>query len=219
MRATIPYVEQKFREYNQLIFGNRLPEVPILLSRATTFVGKCEHRQRRTLLGCSKPYDFCLRFSILFDLTPNDLDDVIIHEMIHLHIAYHRLRDTAPHGALFRQMMDNINRTFGRHITISDRLTSEQAAAINSQRRTTHVIAAIRLTDGRPGVKVLPRIQERIAHYRQCMLARPEINTIHLYLSDDPFFNRYPNSSTLTVYGIKEEELTEHLEKALPLKI
>ena len=72
MRASIPYIEQKFKEYNQLIFGNHLPDIPIRLSRATTFVGKYQHRTRRTPLGRIESYDFHLRFSVLSTSRPKN---------------------------------------------------------------------------------------------------------------------------------------------------
>ena len=38
MKATIPYVEKKFEEFNQLMFDGRLPKLPIELSDAKTFL-------------------------------------------------------------------------------------------------------------------------------------------------------------------------------------
>ena len=178
MRASIPYIEQKFKEYNQLIFGNHLPDIPIRLSRATTFVGKYQHRTRRTPLGRIEPYDFYLRFSVLFDLTPEELDDVIIHEMIHYHIAYHRLHDTAPHGLIFCKMMNDINQTFGRNISISHKLSPEKVSAVKQLRQTVHVIAALRLATGGAGVKVLPRSRPRIEAYCKRMITHPEVEAI-----------------------------------------
>ena len=219
MRANIPYIEQRFREFNAQIFDGQLPEVPILLSRATTFVGKCEHYTRRMFSELLDTSGFRLRFSLYFDLTPDELDDVIIHEMIHLHIAFHRLHDTSSHGPLFRRMMDNINRTHGRHITISNRLTPRQSAAVHSQRITLHVIAVVRFTDGRPGIKVLPRIRQRIRRYCRLMLAQPTIASIDLFISTDPFFNRYPNSAALAVYRISEEDLQAHQAELQPFRL
>ncbi len=219
MRASIPYIEQKFKEYNQLIFGNHLPDIPIRLSRATTFVGKYQHRTRRTPLGRIEPYDFHLRFSVLFDLTPEELDDVIIHEMIHYHIAYHQLHDTAPHGLIFCKMMNDINQTFGRNISISHKLSPEKVSAVKQLRQTVHVIAALRLATGGAGVKVLPRSRPRIEAYCKRMLTHPEVEAIRLYISDDPFFNKYPTSSTLSAYEIEKKELEAHLQKASPLKL
>lgn len=40
MIATIPYVENKFEEYNQQMFAGQLPKLPIELSDAKTFLGK-----------------------------------------------------------------------------------------------------------------------------------------------------------------------------------
>ena len=41
MKATIPYIEQKFEEYNQQMFAGQLPKLPVELSDAKTFLGKC----------------------------------------------------------------------------------------------------------------------------------------------------------------------------------
>lgn len=39
MKATIPYVEKRFEEFNQLMFDGQLPKLPIELSNAKTFLG------------------------------------------------------------------------------------------------------------------------------------------------------------------------------------
>ena len=41
MKATIPYIEQKFEEFNQQMFAGQLPKLPIELSDAKTFLGVC----------------------------------------------------------------------------------------------------------------------------------------------------------------------------------
>ena len=51
MKATIPYVETKFEKFNQLMFDGKLPQLPIELSDAKTFLGMCVYKKRRTLLG------------------------------------------------------------------------------------------------------------------------------------------------------------------------
>ena len=42
MKATIPYVEKKFEEFNPLIFDGKLPMLPIELSDAKTFLEGAE---------------------------------------------------------------------------------------------------------------------------------------------------------------------------------
>ena len=54
------------------------------------------------------------------------IEDTILHEMIHYHIAVNQLRDTSAHGRLFRREMKRINAEGNRHITISYRLSKDQ---------------------------------------------------------------------------------------------
>jgi hypothetical protein len=91
MKATIPYVEKKFEEFNQLMFDGKLPKLPIELSDAKTFLGLCVYKKRRTILGRTECYDFKLRISTRIDLVEAEVEDIIIHEMIHYYIGYNNL--------------------------------------------------------------------------------------------------------------------------------
>lgn len=212
MRATIPFIQQKFNEYNAMIFKGSLPPVPIALSRARTSLGQCAYTKRRTILGEIEKYNFKLRISTAFDLPQEMLEDVIIHEMIHYYIDYNKIKDTSAHGRVFRQMMNDINSTFNRHITVSTRLNSEQKATGADTRKRYHVIAAVKLKDGRTGVKVLPRIWQRIYAYRDALLKSGRVESVTFYMSCNPFFNRYPNSSTFAVHYIDENILEKELK-------
>lgn len=99
MTATIPFIQKVFDRFNALCFEGVLPAVPIVLTRAGTFLGKMEYKSRRDFFGIvSSHYDFRLKISTGFDLTQEELEDVIIHEMIHYYIAYRNLRDSSAHG-------------------------------------------------------------------------------------------------------------------------
>lgn len=121
MKATIPYIQEKFNEFNQQMFDGCLPMLPIKLSKARTFLGILAYRRRRTLSGEIEKYDFRLRISTYHDLPEQELEDTIIHEMIHYYIGIKQLKDTSAHGKIFRKMMKDINERYGRHITISYR--------------------------------------------------------------------------------------------------
>lgn len=79
MTFTIPYIKQKYSEYNELIFGGELPELPIGIFRARSYLGKCIYRRRRTFFGKVELCDLHLRFSTFYDLPEDELDDIIIH--------------------------------------------------------------------------------------------------------------------------------------------
>ena len=214
MTATIPYIEKKFEEFNRQMFGAGLPRIPIVLSNAKTFLGQCTYKRRRTLLGRVELYDFKLRINARIDLSEQELEDTIIHEMIHYYIAYHRLKDTSAHGPLFRRIMEDINTRYGRHLTVSHRSTPEQREQLQDKRRRRHVVAVVAFHDGRTGVKVLPRVRRSILYYYNNVLANREVKAIQLYMSDNIFWNRYPNSSALKVHFLEAEVVKKELDGA-----
>ena len=92
MIATVAYIEKNFEEFNKLLFGGELPKIPILLGRATRVIGSFTYRVHKTFWGKKVYSDLKLRFSTKFDLPENELQDVIIHEMIHYYIHFKNLR-------------------------------------------------------------------------------------------------------------------------------
>ena len=88
--------------------------------------------------GRTTYYDYCISVSSYYQLTLEEIDDVLIHEMIHYSIAYTGLKDTSSHGIVFRGMMDKINRTFGRHITISVRTRNLQPRTHNNPKTISY---------------------------------------------------------------------------------
>lgn len=218
MRATIPYIEKKFEEFNLLCFAGKLPKLPILLSDAKSFLGKVEYKKRDLPNGKKENYDFCLRINTRIDLPEETVEDTILHEMIHYFIAVNQLEDTSSHGALFISLMNQINEKYGRHITISHKGTEEQNEQAVDKRPKWHVIAVVNLNDGNIGIKVLPRIVERITGFYNQMLENSKVKNVELYMSNNPFFNRYPNSAALKVYFLDKEEIETQLNGAEKMK-
>jgi len=214
MRATIPYIESKFKEFNQQMFAGELPLIPIVLSDAKTFLGQCVSRKRKKADGSIEKYDFQLRINTRIDLPEQVVEDTIIHEMIHYFIGYHQLQDTSTHGQLFQHMMNSINQKYGRHLTIAHHGTAEQHEEAIDKKQHYHVVAVVRFHDGRIGIKVLPRVIEKIVYYYNAMTEHPEIAGVQLFMSNDNFFNRYPNSASLKVYYLDSDEIEKHLQDA-----
>lgn len=221
MRATLPFIRQKFDEFNALCFDGQLPPIPIVLSHARTYLGVCAYKTRRDLLMRKRHYDFRLRISTRFDLPEEDIEDTILHEMIHYHIAYHHMKDTSTHGRIFRQMADDINTRFGRHITISHHLTEEQreqvateVAAARARRNTRYCVAVMLFKDGRLALKSIPCTRERMVEFRNKIMRAIEVDSVRFYVTTDPFFSRYPRSMALKAYFIDEATLDTHLRDA-----
>ena len=121
MIATQAFLDSRFETFNTLCFGGALPPVPLKLGRAVRTLGACTYRKKRHLFGRMEYYGFTLRISTRYDLPEAELEDILLHEMIHYEILVNQRRDTSAHGRLFRARMKEINEGFGRHIRISSR--------------------------------------------------------------------------------------------------
>jgi hypothetical protein len=217
MILSILFIQEKFKTFNALIFDNQLPEIPVYLTSARTFLGKCTFRSKRNLLGKTTFFDFALRFSKLFDMPERDWEDVIIHEMIHYYIGVKNLKDTSAHGTLFRRMMVEINRTHHRNITISHRKGTPSTVMVVEKKPRFRVIAYMEMSDGKTGFKVLPRTRQGVfSFYRKVQLS-PMIKRVSFFWSDHPFFAQYPCSAAARVFFAEEAALKKYLENAEPI--
>ncbi|MBP5691037.1 MAG: SprT-like domain-containing protein [Bacteroidaceae bacterium] len=211
MIPTIEYVQQKFREFNVTMFDGRLPEPPISITNAKTYLGVCAFRKHRKWHGRLEYSDFRIRISRRFDLPQDEIDDTIIHEMIHYYIGLFSPADMPGHSALFRRMMADINERFGRNIRVSHRLSAEQQEQAIDHRPKKHIVAKVVLKDGRTGIKVIPCMERHIRRYHRGMMASGKVSSIEFFQTTDPFFNRFPSSSAFSVYFPDPDVLAQHL--------
>jgi len=219
MIATLPFLQKRFDTFNRDFFGASLPPVPLKLSRAFRSLGSCTYKKRRKLFGGVEYYDFCIRVSTKFDLPENELEDILLHEMIHYEILVNQRRDSSAHGRLFRGRMKELNEKSGRNISVSHHLTQQQRDQMAAaQPAVLRVVALVRFRDGRSGVKVLPDNARRIRAYRRGMLLSGQIASVDIYQSDDPYFGRFPKSSALNVFFPKEAGFQQHFEDARPFQ-
>ena len=217
MKATIPYIEQKFEEFNQQMFAGQLPKLPIELSDAKTFLGVCAFKTRKGKDGKEICYDFKLRINTRIDLPETEIEDTIIHEMIHYFIGYNQLEDASAHGPMFLRMMNSINAKYGRHLSVSYKVTKEQREQAIDAKQHWRVVAVVKFKDGRYGIKVLPRIQQRIVNYYTKVGSSKDVERVELYMSNNVYFNRFPNSSVLNAHYVDIEEINKNMKGAEPL--
>ncbi|MCR4965269.1 MAG: SprT-like domain-containing protein [Bacteroidales bacterium] len=215
MKPTVEYITERFHHFNKLCFGGELAIIPIKLSNAKTFLGKLGFKRRKRLFGKWEYYDFRMFINTRIETSELELEDTILHEMIHYYLYSHQIDDGRPHGMHFRQMMDHINKTYGRHITISHRSSAESLKQIEGTRPSPHIFAIITLKDGKRFIKVVPRIKERVLSFHKMIKRTGKLQSIEWYYSKDPYFNRFPSSVSLRVQFFDEEEMKEHLTTAV----
>lgn len=213
MDISTAYIKGRFDEFNRLCFEGRLPQPIFRLSHVKTYLGQMRRRLQYAPSG-RRQVQYVLTINTRYHLAPREVEDVILHEMIHYYIMVSGIRDTSAHGTHFRHIMDRINHQYGRAISVSSRaahLTDD-----SPQRRRWQVLCLIRLSSGSLGV-ICPA-RTRIGDIWRQLQHAPGISSCRWYWSDDPFFGRYPRSRSLRMYRITEAEASAHLASARPMQ-
>lgn len=214
MTPTVAYLEERFDTFNEMCFEGALPRIPIRLSSARSFIGRLQYRPvrdwRRRIV---RREDFILRISTRYDLPEAEVEDTLIHEMIHYWIAWQNLTDSSTHGKLFRAKMQEINSRFGRHLTISHKSSPEELD--RDKRVSDHYLCVSRLADGRTAVTVVASTCVR--SIRRAFRWSATIRNAQWYISRDPWFNRFPRCRTPKLFPVDPAELEAHMQEAKPL--
>ncbi len=80
------------------------------------------------------------------------------------------------------------------------------------------VPAVLKLTEGKIGVKVLPRVLPAILKYYNEILKLQEIQSVELYMSKDSYFDKYPNFGIITYHYDDGHVVMKHLQDAEHMK-
>lgn len=214
MEVTKEYVERKVEEYNRLIFDGKLPPIRIRITNVKSYLGLCSFSIRRKADGTREKHNFRLSFNKRFDLSEDDIADIIVHEMIHYYIDYNNIKDTSTHGTVFRRMMNDINTRFNRNIYIKHDHSQKEWKEIAPARERERIIAILTFSNGKTAIKVLPNKKDTITRYYTLVLKNAEIATVDIYTSTNSFFNRYPCSGAIRAHFIETEMLREQLSAA-----
>ena len=192
-------MEEWFKRFDQEYFGGKLPLPELGLTRAKTRLGQLAFK-RSSRWGRTKLYDFKLSMSTYYDMTDKQAKSVLLHEMIHYIIGYTGLKDTAPHGVVFRGMMDNLNRKHGWDIRVMTstkgwKVSETVVAGKKAAGPQTYLILAVELKDGK---HFLSRVSPRFARSleRQLLTAK-EVSSYGWYTTQESYFEDFPQVRSL----------------------
>ena len=192
-------MEEWFKRFDQEYFGGKLPLPELGLTRAKTRLGQLAFK-RATRWGRTKIYDFKLSMSTYYDMTDKQAKSVLLHEMIHYIIGYTGLKDTAPHGVVFRGMMDNLNRKHGWDIRVMTstkgwKVSEKVVARKKAAGPQTYLILAVELKDGK---HFLSRVSPGFARSleRQLLKAK-EVSSYSWYTTQESYFEDFPQVRSL----------------------
>lgn len=212
MRPTPSFLYRQFNYWNNLIFDNELPIPTLSITTAARYAGVFKVHRRKSFGGVVESYSISL--SALFDHSEDELNDTIIHEMVHFYIHIKKYQDTSSHGVIFRELIRKINERFGRHVKVSESFTNDVAAS--SLRSAIFVLAVSEMTDGKRLVTV---ISPRYRIVLPPLIAKiPGVKRTNVYLSSDNRLLRYPKVRTPKLYAMEPELLDEILASSCQLK-
>ena len=216
MIVTIDWMEEWFKRFDQEYFGGKLPLPELALTRAKTRLGQLAFK-RASHWGRTKLYDFKLSMSTYYDMTEQQAKSVLLHEMIHYIIGYTGLKDTAPHGVVFRGMMDNLNRKYGWDIRVMTstkgwKVSERVAEKKKAKGPQTYLMLAIELKDGKFYLsRVNPGFARRIE--KQLPMVR-ELRSHRWYTTQESYFEDYPQVRSLRGRRITKNDF-EKLQNVL----
>lgn len=198
MKANLQFLGERFERFNKMIFKQPLP-VPLMhITSAKSFMGQFR-AERHGFAGHSVTYHITL--SNRYDLQEEELEDIIIHEMIHFYISHARLHDTSSHGQVFRRMMNEINQRFSRHITVSHRCTQQQ---LDSDKNLAHSIVCLcTMTDGR---QLFCKVaQSKVFEIHRAFCDWDKVVDQEWYWVFGSYFNRFRRVQTPKLFAIDDE--------------
>ncbi len=200
MIVTVSWMEEWFRKFDEAYFGGKLPLPELALTRAKTRLGQLSFK-RSLHWGRVKLYDFKLSMTTYYDMTDMQAKSVLLHEMIHYAIGYTGLKDTSPHGVVFKGMMDNLNRKYGWQIrTMTNTRGWKKAASVEEKRRKAsepenYLMLAVETADGR---YFLSRVNPAYARRLDSMTkGAAEVKRHCWYSTQDGSFADYPQVRSL----------------------
>ena len=199
MIVTVEWMEEWFRRFDHDYFGGKLPVPELGLTRAKTRLGQLAYK-RATRWGRTKLYAFKLSMSTYYDMTDRQAKSVLLHEMIHYIIGFTGLKDTAPHGIVFRGMMDNLNRKYGWDIRVMTSTKGWKVSEWAEERQKakgpqTYLMLTIEMQDGK---HYLSRVNPSFARRIESKLALVrELRSHRWYTTQEPYFEDYPQVRSL----------------------
>lgn len=212
MRPDVDFLKARFNQFNTLCFDSLLPDVTIRMSNAARSVGMFIHPRG---YPAGKPRDAAMchiRISCRLDLPEREIEDIIIHEMIHYWIWFNAISDNGPHGNVFRTKMNEINSRYSRNISIRHKSTEEQLASDHHHRN--NYICVQRWQNGDLTLTVCARTC--IFNIHRAFAGDPRVQEVRWFWSQNPWFNRFPLSRTPKAYALASSEFDTHFANATP---
>jgi len=215
MQVTKEWMEKWFTEFNHDYFDDRLSLPRLVLSKSRTRLGSMACK-RKVQMFHSHLCDYAIHLSNYYDLSERQFQNVLLHEMIHYFISYTGLKDTSPHGVVFRRMMDDLNRKYGWEISVMTSTKNVKKAGEIPQDKT-YLVLAMEMKNGRRFLSVVnPRSARQLE--RQMHLVS-DLERHDWHLSQNPYFFGFPAVRTLRARRLGKDEYNRLIAQMTPFNL
>lgn len=200
MQIDMIWLRDNFRQFNKQYFGDKLPEPRFFIGRSKSQLGSLSFK-RGLILGRqlfnrgNTANAFTLSISNFYDQTEYQFRNVLLHEMIHLSIAASGVKDSSPHGVVFRGMMARLNRE-GWDIHVMTKMEGVKKAYTGSKTIIRqYLVLAIQTTEGK---RYLSSVNPRFAREINARIrAAKEVSAAKWYTTDNRWFENMPRVRSL----------------------
>lgn len=216
MQIDTLWMKTNFMRFNTQYFDGVLPLPRLRTGRSRTQLGTMSCK-RKTSWGRTKLYDFTISLSNYYDQTEHQFQSVLLHEMIHLSIAVSGVKDTSPHGVVFRGLMQRLNRD-GWDIQIMTKMRDYTKAYTGSATVIAqYIVLALEMNDGK---RFLSSVNPKfVRDINQQLRTIPQISHFAWFTTSDRWFETMPKVRSLRGRRVTAEVFQTKTQAMKPISV
>lgn len=216
MQIDTLWMKTNFMRFNTQYFDGVLPLPRLRAGRSRTQLGTMSCK-RKTSWGRTKLYDFTISLSNYYDQTEHQFQSVLLHEMIHLSIAVSGVKDTSPHGVVFRGLMQRLNRD-GWDIQIMTKTRDYTKAYTGSATVIAqYIVLALEMNDGK---RFLSSVNPKfVRDINQQLRTIPQISHFAWFTTSDRWFEAMPKVRSLRGRRVTAEVFQAKTQAMKPINV
>lgn len=216
MQIDTLWMKTNFMRFNTQYFDGVLPLPRLRAGRSRTQLGTMSCK-RKTSWGRTKLYDFTISLSNYYDQTEHQFQSVLLHEMIHLSIAVSGVKDTSPHGVVFRGLMQRLNRD-GWDIQIMTKTRGYTKACTGSVTVIAqYIVLALEMNDGK---RFLSSVNPKfVRDINQQLRTIPQISHYAWFTTSDRWFETMPKVRSLRGRRVTAEVFQAKTQAMKPISV
>lgn len=209
MQLSLSLLYKNYNDFNRDIFEGKLPQVPIIINHSVRNLGQLCFKDERKGHSLIRKLTH-IAISDAFDRDMSNVEDTLIHEMIHVRQVIEGIYDEeTPHGPFFRREMERINREFGRNIQVRGHKGDKEAPKHDAIR--VHYFFVIKFNDG--GTYIGKVASTRLFEINELLTKdfKNQTSELRWYGSLCPELNGMPRCVKLKFYKVPDDLLNRIL--------